>query len=137
MSKEKIKLNSEKINKRESRIKVLKLGLLISTVFLIVIFFLLKVVYGQGPFTISLDQNFAKKSGIIIYEDKEVKESRRILEAEKKEFIDNKVNEKIKNEIVELDKIEADIIKYGEKKANKKSEILGEQTNKAKRETFR
>ena len=38
MSKEKIKLNSEKINKRESRIKVLKLGLLISTVFLIVIF---------------------------------------------------------------------------------------------------
>ena len=29
------------------------------------------------------------------------------------------------------------IIKYGEKKANKKSEILGEQTDKAKRETFR
>lgn len=38
MSKEKIKLNSEKINKRESRIKVLKLGLLINAVFLIVIF---------------------------------------------------------------------------------------------------
>ena len=46
MSKEKIKLNSEKISKRESRIKVLKLGLLISTVFLIVIFFLLKLVWG-------------------------------------------------------------------------------------------
>lgn len=61
MSKEKIKLNSEKIEKRESRIKVLKLGLLISTVFLIILFFLLKIVYGQGPFTISLDQNFAKK----------------------------------------------------------------------------
>lgn len=29
------------------------------------------------------------------------------------------------------------IIKYGEKKANKKSKILGEQTDKAKRETFR
>mgnify|MGYP001112931054 FL=1 len=88
MSKEKIKLNSEKINKRESRIKVLKLGLLISTVFLIVIFFLLKVVYGQGPFTISLDQNFAKKSGIV-YDNSTVKEFRRILEAGKLEFMDN------------------------------------------------
>ena len=29
------------------------------------------------------------------------------------------------------------IIKYVEKKANKKSKILGEQTNKAKRETVR
>ena len=29
------------------------------------------------------------------------------------------------------------IIKYGEKKANKKSKILGEQTDKAKGETFR
>ena len=89
MSKEKIKLNSEKINKRESRIKVLKLGLLISTVFLIVIFFLLKIVYGQGPFTISLDQNFAKKSGIVIYDNSTVKEFRRILEAGKLEFMDN------------------------------------------------
>lgn len=89
MSKEKIKLNSEKISKRESRIKVLKLGLLISTVFLIVIFFLLKVVYGQGPFTISLDQNFAKKSGIVIYDNSTVKEFRRILEAGKLEFMDN------------------------------------------------
>ena len=81
MSKEKIKLNSEKIEKRESRIKVLKLGLLISTVFLIILFFQLKIVYGQGPFTISLDQNFAKKSGIVIYENPAVKEFRRILEA--------------------------------------------------------
>ena len=29
------------------------------------------------------------------------------------------------------------IIKYGEKKANKKSKILGEQTDKAKGKTFR
>ena len=40
-------------------------------------------------FTISLDQNFAKKSGIIIYENKETKESRRVLAAERKDFIDN------------------------------------------------
>ena len=87
-----IELNSEKVNKRERRIKVLKMGLLISALFLMIIYVILRVIYEQGAFTVSLDQNFAKKSGVIIYEDKEAKESRRILEAEKKEFIDN-INE--------------------------------------------
>ena len=60
-----LKLNSEKINKRERRIKALKLGLLISALFLMIIYVILRVVYEQGAFIISLDQNFAKKSGII------------------------------------------------------------------------
>lgn len=89
MLKKEIELNSEKVNKRERRIKVLKMGLLISALFLIIIYAILRVIYEQGAFTVSLDQNFAKKSGIIIYENIETKESRRILEAEKKEFIDN------------------------------------------------
>lgn len=84
-----IELNSEKINRRERRIKALKLGLLISALFLIIIYFILRVIYEAGAFTVSLDQNFAKKSGIIIYENPETKESKRVLEAEKKEFIDN------------------------------------------------
>ena len=33
----------------------------------------------------------------------------------KKEFVENKIYEKIENEIKELDKIEADLIQYGEK----------------------
>lgn len=85
----KIELNSEKINKRERNIKILKLGLLISALFLFIIYAILRVVYEQGAFTISLDQNFAKKSGVILFEDIEEKESRRVLEAEKKEWIDN------------------------------------------------
>lgn len=84
-----IKTNSEKINRRERRIKALKLGLLISALFLMIIYVILRVIYEQGAFTVSLDQNFAKKSGLIIYENKETKESRRILEAERKEFMDN------------------------------------------------
>lgn len=87
--KKNIEINSEKINKRERNIKILKIGLLISALFLFIIYALLRVVYEQGAFTISLDQNFAKKSGVIIYEDIDVKESRRVLEAEKKEWIDN------------------------------------------------
>lgn len=89
MLKEKVKLNSEKINIRERRIKALKLGLLISLLFLIIIYVILRIVYTQGAFTIALDQNFAKKSGLIMYENGEIKEGRRVLEADKKEFMDN------------------------------------------------
>ena len=89
MSKKEIELNSEKVNKREKRIKMLKLGLLMSALFLMIIYVILRIVYEQGAFTVSLDQNFAKKSGIVIYENPETKESRRILKAEKKEYLDN------------------------------------------------
>lgn len=89
MSKVEIKLNSEKVNKRERKIKALKLGLLVSALFLMIIYVILRIVYTQGAFTISLAQEFAKKSGIIIYENPETKESRRILEADKKDYLDN------------------------------------------------
>lgn len=84
-----VQLNSEKINKRERKIKALKLGLLISALFLIIIYAILRVVYAGGAFTISLDPDFAKKKGIIIYENPEEKNARRILSAEKNEFVDN------------------------------------------------
>ena len=64
----KIELDSEKIEKRDAKIRILKIALLISSLFLIIIYFILRVVYQQGAFTVSLDQNFSKKSGIIIYE---------------------------------------------------------------------
>lgn len=85
----KAKLKSEKAKIRDRYIRILKIGLLICALFLIIIYFLLRIVYEQGAFTISLDQNFSKKSGIIIYEHLAEKESRRILEAEKLEFVDN------------------------------------------------
>ena len=71
MGKKEIKLNSEKVNKREQKIKALKLGLLISALFLMIIYVILRIIYEQGGFTVSLDQNFAKKSGIIMYENPE------------------------------------------------------------------
>jgi hypothetical protein len=87
--KEKIKLNSEKIRERDRKIKVIKTGLLIMLLFLIIIYFLLKIVYETGYFTVSLDPNFAKKSGLIMYENKEIKEERKILKATRVEFMDN------------------------------------------------
>ena len=89
LRKERLKLNSEKIRERERKIKVVKIGLLIMLLFLIIIYFLLRIVYETGDFTVSLDPNFAKKNGLIMYEKMNEKEDRRVLKATKAEFIDN------------------------------------------------
>ena len=89
VTKEQVKLNSEKIKERDRRIKSVKLTLLIITLFLIIIYFILRIVYEAGDFTISLDPNFARKSGLIMYEHMQEKEDKRILKATKVEFMDN------------------------------------------------
>ena len=89
ISQEKIKLNSEKVREREKRIKIIKIALLFLLIILIILYFLLRIVYEAGNFTVSLDQNFAQKSGIVMYESKDEVQDKRILYAQKAEFIDN------------------------------------------------
>ena len=89
IGKETLKLKSDKVIERNKKIRYVKLTLLVMTLFLIIIYFLLKVVYATGNFTVSLDPNFAKKQGLIMYERKDEKEDKRILEATKLEFMDN------------------------------------------------
>ena len=84
-----VKLNSEKIKLREQKIKHIKLGVLIIILFLTILYFLLSIAYEGGNFTVSLDENFAIKSGIVMYESKENKEDKRVLKAEQAEYIDN------------------------------------------------
>lgn len=85
----KVRLNSEKIKLREQRIKHIKLGVLIIILFLTILYFLLSIAYEGGNFTVSLDENFAKKSGLVMYESKETKEDKRVLKAEQADYIDN------------------------------------------------
>ena len=85
----KLKLGSEKIKLREQRIRHIKAGLLIILLFLIIIYFLLKIAYESGDFTISLDENFALKSGLIMYEKLSEKDDKRMLRATSADFIDN------------------------------------------------
>ena len=89
MNKERLKLNSSKIRERNRKIRAIKIGILIMLLFLIIIYFLLRIVYEAGDFTVSLDPNFAKKSGIIMYERLDEKDDKRMLKATKAEFIDN------------------------------------------------
>lgn len=89
MSKKQTKLGSEKVKLREQRIKYVKASLLIILLFLIVIYFLLRIAYEAGDFTISLDENFALKSGLVMYEKLEEKDDKRMLKATRADFIDN------------------------------------------------
>ncbi len=86
---EKVKLDSEKIRKRDVKIKILKVALLISSLFLIIIYFLLRALYSSDSFTISIDQAFSRKTGIVAYEHFDEKDHKIILEAKNLEFVDN------------------------------------------------
>ena len=84
-----VKLLSEKMKERDKKIRVVKIAILIMALFLIIIYFILRVFLETGDFTISLDQEFAKSEGIIMYENFSNKVDRRILKAQKVEFMDN------------------------------------------------
>lgn len=86
---EKIKLNSQKIRERELKIKIVKIGLLIMLLFLIILYFILRIVYETGDFTISLDPNMNLKSGLVMYENINNKEEKKILKATRVDFMDN------------------------------------------------
>lgn len=81
----KYKINNEK-KKFEKILKIIVL----STVFLLAItYFVLSIIYEAGPFTITLDENLTKKSGLVMFEKTSNKYEKRILESENLEFLDN------------------------------------------------
>lgn len=84
-----IKLDSEKIRDRERKIRSIKIGLLIILLFLIILYFILRVAYEGGDFTVTLDPKFSKESGLVLYESVDTKLERNILKATKVEFMDN------------------------------------------------
>lgn len=86
---EKILLKSEKIRANQKKIHILKLSLMVTSMFLIVVYFILRIFFEAGAFAISLDPNFSKKTGIVMYEKLEEKQSRKILKAEPLDFMDN------------------------------------------------
>lgn len=83
------KTNSEKMKTRDAKIKIFRTGLLISLLFLIIVYFLLKVWYSNGGFTIGIDRGFAKKSGLILFENMADKNYKIQLDAGKLDYADN------------------------------------------------
>lgn len=93
-SKEKItkydkELRSYKIKQREVKAKIIKIAILIIILFLIILYFILKTIYDLGNFTVTLDSQENAKSGLVMYESIDTKEERKILKADKLEYMDN------------------------------------------------
>ncbi|MBQ9853981.1 MAG: hypothetical protein IJO57_02990 [Bacilli bacterium] len=88
MAKE-ILVTAKKISKREKKYKKSKIIVTIVLLLLVLIFLILSIVYKGGNFTITLDPRLYSESGIVIYEDPELKESKKVLSANNLEFIDN------------------------------------------------
>ncbi len=85
----KVTTNSDKLKKRDTKIKILRTGLLISLLFLIIIYFLLRLWYSNGGFTIGIDRGFAKKTGIVLFEKINEKNYKIQLDAGKMDYVDN------------------------------------------------
>lgn len=83
-------VTAKKIKNRKKRIKRTKIVIFIVLIFLIISFIILSIIYNGGKFTVTLDNNFALKSGIILYEDEEFKNDKtRKLYAKNIDFLDN------------------------------------------------
>jgi len=85
----KARKKAEKLHDEKSRIKILRKALIIMLVFLIVVYFVLKIVYQTGRFTIVLDTSSDMKGAIVMYANKDEKLTRRTLYADVLDFITN------------------------------------------------
>jgi len=82
-------VTANKINKRKNFKKYLKIVMLSCFLLLVITFLILSIIYNGGKFTVTLDPNFALKTGIVIYENKEYKETKGRLYAQDMDFMDN------------------------------------------------
>ena len=89
MTKFEFNTTSNKIYKRDFRIRLIRLALLILLMFLIVLYFILSIVYDTGNFTVILDENLSWQKGIVIYERLNEKVVSRRLEATGIDGMDN------------------------------------------------
>ena len=68
-----VEVTAKKLKRRKITLKTVKIVGLVLFLLLLVLFVILRVIYNGGRFTITLDPNFALKTGLIIYEDKNEK----------------------------------------------------------------
>lgn len=89
MAKKEIKLTAEKLQRREHRLRVLKVLLLIIVILLILLYIILKLIYEVGSFTVTLDTSYNLERALVIYENHEQKLCLEVLKAEELDFMTN------------------------------------------------
>lgn len=89
MSRRRIRKAASQISDRNSKIVWIRRMLVIMAIFLLIIYFILKIVYDTGRFTIVLDKAGDPMSGLVIYNSLEEKKSQQKLQAETIDFFTN------------------------------------------------
>ena len=85
----KIRKKSEKLHDANLKVKRLRRALFVMLLMLLVIYFILKIVYDTGRFTITLDTSSNMKGSMVMYASKDQKYTRRKLQADAKDFMTN------------------------------------------------
>lgn len=88
MAKE-VVVKAHRVYDRKKKYKRTRIIVTIILLVLIFAFIILSIIYKGGRFTVTLDPNLALESGIVIYEDSEMKEGKRKLTAGGLDFMDN------------------------------------------------
>ncbi len=89
MAKKEIKLTAEKLQRRDNRLRVLKVILLIIVILLILLYIILKLIYDVGSFTVTLDTSYNLEGSMVIYENHKQKLCLDVLKADELEFMTN------------------------------------------------
>ena len=84
-----VKLTAEKVRKRERRLTILKIILLVIVVLLSLLYIVLKLIYEVGSFTVTLDTSYNLEGALVIYESQKQKLCLETLTAEELEFMTN------------------------------------------------
>lgn len=84
-----IVITADKVRKRKKITKITKIIFLLLLIIFSFLYITLGIIYNGGRFTITLDRTLALESGIILYENKEKKDSQYKLYASEMSFIDN------------------------------------------------
>ena len=89
VEKEKVRKKSRKLLDTNDKIKRIRKTLIIMLIFLLVIYFILKIAYQTGRFTVVLDSSSDMKGALVMYENKNEKLTRRTLQADAMDFMTN------------------------------------------------
>lgn len=86
MAKQKIKQSAKKSVNTNTKVRFLKITLLIILIFLINLYLILRILYNADSFTVSLDSENGRESGLVIYEDPSDKRYRTYLKCASIDF---------------------------------------------------
>lgn len=86
MAKKKVEETAKKTVKKKTRARILKILLIIVILFLVNLYIILGLIYKGDNFTVTLDSEYGRESGLVLYEDPEKKLSRTYLKSADIEF---------------------------------------------------